>query len=378
MLQYSRYVGFDVHKESVVVSVAEQGIDEPRFYGEIPNTRRAVEKLVRKLSPHGEVIAFCYEAGPCGYGIYRQITGLGHDCVVVAPSLIPKKPGDRVKTDRRDSRSLAGLFRSGELTAVWVPDQEQEAKRDLTRAREDMKALGRQSRQRLGAFLLRHDRVYCGQSKWTQAHFRWLEGLKFERPIQQIVFQEYVDTVKYCQGRVASLEREMETALESWSLGPVVKALMALRGFKLVAAMTVIAELGDLSRFESPSDLMGYLGLVPSEHTSGSKRRQGGITKTGNGHVRRILVESAWSYRFPARKTAHLQRKAENSSEGVQAIAWKAQKRLCKRYRHLVGRNKLHVEACTAVARELAGFVWAIAREVLAERVGGVSALARA
>jgi len=279
-----------------------------------------------------------------------------------------------VKTDRRDCLSLARLFRSGELTAVWVPDEEQEAVRDLTRAREDMKAIERESRQRLGAFLLRHDRVYRGRSRWTQAHFRWLEGIKFGNPIQQIVFQEYVDTVKSHQQRVVALERQMASAVEDWSLGSVVRAIMALRGFQLVAAMTVVAELGDITRFESPSQLMGYLGLTPSENSTGGRKRQGGITKTGNGHVRRMLVEAAWNYRFPARKTAHLQRRAEQCSEEVQRIAWKAQKRLCGRFRHLMRRNKLSVEVTAAVARELSGFIWAIACEVMGRPTRVVSA----
>ena len=366
MLQYSKYVGLDVHKDSIVIGVAERSGEPPQFHGRIANTAEAVKRLVKKLSPHGEVVAFCYEAGPCGYGIYRQIVALGHECVVVAPSLIPKKAGDRVKTDRRDSLSLARLHRVGELTAVWVPDEEQEAIRDLTRAREDMKALERQSRQRLGGFLLRHDRIYQGKSKWTQAHLRWLETVKFKNPVQQIVFQEYVDMVKQCQKRVADLERQMQIAVEGWSLGPVVQALMALRGVKLVTALTVVAELGDISRFDSPPQLMAYLGLVPSENSTGLRPRRGRITKTGNGHVRRVLIEAAWSYRFPARKTAHLERHAQKCSQAVQAIAWEAQKRLCQRYRHLVlDRKKLTVVATTAVARELAGFIWAIACEVM-------------
>lgn len=374
MFDYNKYVGLDVHKETIAVATADGDGGEATFRGEIPNTPEAVGRLMKKLSPCGDVIAFCYEAGPCGYGIYRQITSQGHECAVVAPSLIPKKAGDRVKTDRRDCVTLARQHRAGELTAVWVPDEEQEAIRDLTRAREDFKALDRHSRQRLNAFLLRHNRVYPGKSKWTQAHFRWLELQKFDNPIQQIVLQEYIDTVKSCQKRVADLEREMETALQDWSLGPVVHALMALRGFQMVAAMTVVAEVGDFTRFKSPRQLMAYLGLVPSEHSSGAKQRRGGITKTGNGHVRRILVESAWSYRFPARKTAHLQRRAERASEAVQAIAWEAQKRLSKRYRHLAVRNKLKVQITTAIARELSGFIWAIACEVL--RKGNVAALA--
>lgn len=366
MREFSKYVGLDTHKETVAVAVGDAIGGKARYYGEIANTPEAIRKLVKKLCPDGEVISFCYEAGPCGYEIYRQISQLGHHCSVVAPSLIPTKPGERVKTDRRDSEKLSRLDRAGELTAVWVPDQEQEAMRDLTRAREDMKGLERITKQRLNAFLLRYGRIYeSGKSRWTQAHFRWMEGLKFDVTVQQIVFQEYVDAVKQAEARVAGLEKEMEKALEHWVLAPAVEALMALRGIKLITAMTVMAELGDITRFDSPRQLMSFLGLVPSEASSGQTRRQGGITKTGNSHVRRVLVESGWCYRFPARKTAHLQRRAEKCSDEVQAIAWKAQKRLCGRYTHLIGRGKLKVQVCTAVARELVGFIWAIACEVM-------------
>lgn len=368
-IQYNYYVGLDVHKDTIAVSIAESDGHKPRYYGEISNTQKAIEKLANKLSPYGEIIAFCYEAGPCGYGIYRQLTALGHDCIVVAPSLIPTKPGDRVKTDRRDSESLARLHRANELTAVWVPDNEQEAIRDLTRAREDMKHLERQSRQRLSAFLLRHGKNYdSGKSKWTLTYFRWLEHIKFDHPVQQIVFQEYIDSVKQQQERVKGLEKEMEKSLDGWVLSPVVEALMALRGCKLITAMTIMAELGDITRFDSPRQLMGYLGLVPSEYSSGKSTRRGGITKTGNGHVRRVLTESAWCYRFPARKTAHLQRRAEATSEAVQAIAWKAQKRLCGRYRYLIDRGLLKVKVSTAIAREMTGFIWAIACEVMGKK----------
>lgn len=370
MKEFSKYVGLDTHKETIAVAIADAMGGKERYYGEIANTPKAVNKLVKKLCPDGEIISFCYEAGPCGYGIYRQITELGHHCSVVAPSLIPTKPGDRVKTDRRDCEGLSRLDRAGELTPVWVPDEEQEAMRDLTRAREDMKALERMTKQRLNAFLLRYGQIYAkGKSRWTQAHFRWLEGIKFDVAIKQIVFQEYVEAVKQCQTRVADLVTEMEKALKHWDLAPVVEALMALRGIKLVSAMTIMAELGDITRFDSPRQLMSFLGLVPSEYSSGSKTLRGGITKTGNGHVRRILIESGWSYRYPARKTAHLQRSAEKSSEEVQSIAWKAQKRLCGRYDHLLGRGKLKVQVCTAVARELVGFIWAIACEVMNKHV---------
>jgi transposase len=366
MKEFSKYVGLDTHKETIAVAVADALGGKARYYGEIANTPEAIRKLVKNLCPDGEVLSFCYEAGPCGYEVYRQISQLGHHCSVVAPSLIPVKPGERVKTDRRDSEKLCRLDRAGELTPVWVPDQEQEAMRDLTRAREDMKGLERITKQRLNAFLLRYGRMYeSGKIRWTQAHFRWMEGLKFDVTVQQIVFQEYVDAVKQAEARVAGLEKEMEKALEYWVLAPVVEALMALRGIKLITAMTVMAELGDITRFDSPRQLMSFLGLVPSEASSGLTRRRGGITKTGNSHVRRVLVEAGWCYRFPARKTAYLQRRAEKCSEAVQAIAWKAQKRLCGRYTHLLERGKLKVQVCTAVARELVGFIWAIACEVM-------------
>ena len=366
MTEFSAYVGLDVHKDTIAVAVALPGREEPEYRGEIKNQRKSLLRLIRSLSPHGEVVSFCYEAGPCGYGVYREIIETGHHCEVVAPSLIPRRAGERVKTDRRDAVKLARLHRSGELTAVWVPGEEQEAMRDLTRAREDMKAIELKARQRLGAFLLRHGRVYrAGKSRWTQQHFRWLEEQKFEHPMQQVVFQEYVDTVTEARRRVVGLEGQMREALERWSLRPVVEGLMALRGVDVVTAMTVLAEVGDLTRFDSPRELMSFLGLVPSEHSSGGRRRQGGITKTGNGHVRRVLVEAAWSYRFPARKTRHLRCKASAAPPAVQAMAWAAQKRLCARYLHLFHAGKVKCQVTTAVARELVGFIWAIACEVM-------------
>lgn len=367
----SIYVGLDVHKESIAVAIARLGRGEPEYYGEITNREEAVRKLVKKLSADGEVVNFCYEAGPCGYGLYRQLIGLGHDCEVVAPSLIPCKAGERLKTDRRDALHLARLHRSGELTAVWVPDQEQEAIRDLTRAREDMKSLELKARQRLGAFLLRHGRVYRGgKSRWTQMHWRWLESLTFASPVQQIVLQEYMDAVKSAQRRVAALAKQMELSLQTWSLRPVAEALMALRGVSLITAMTVLAELGDITRFDNPRQLMAYLGLVPSEHSSGGTRRQGSITRTGNGHVRRVLVEAAWNYRFAARKTGAIARRAEQTSERVQDMAWEAQKRLCERYRALIAAGKEKNRVTTAVARELSGFIWAIACEAMGKAHG--------
>lgn len=355
-----KYVGLDVHKETIAVSVAEPDGGEVRFLGEVTNTPDSVTKLVKRLRKEGMRLSFCYEAGPCGYGLHRQLLDLGQDCQVVAPSLIPKKPGDRVKTDRRDSLNLARLHRAGELTAVWVPDGAQEALRDLTRAREDMKHIQRQAKQRLLGFLLRHGKRFGGKDNWTQAHFRWFEEVKFEQPVQQIVFQEYVDSVQAMTRRVAAFDEQMESAARDSVFWPVIEGLMALRGVKLITATTIVAEIGDLRRFATAPQLMAYLGVVPSEHSSGESKSRGGITKTGNGHVRRVLVESAWQYRYPARKTAVLQRRAERASEQVQEIAWKAQKRLCARYRLLEARGKLKVQVCIAIARELAGFIWAI------------------
>ena len=360
MDKFSKFVGMDVHKATIAVAVAEADGGELRYLGEIENTPEALVKLVRQLRKGDAKLSFCYEAGCCGYGIHRQLTEMGWDCQVVAPSLIPRKAGDRVKTDRRDSMMLARLHRAGELTSVWVPDDAQEGLRDLTRAREDMKEMQKKAKQLLSAFLLRYGHSFAGKSNWTQAHFRWLETIKFTQPTQQIVFQEYVDTVKVLSKRVAVFEKHLASVTAQSIFWPVIEGLMALRGVSLITAATIVAELGDLRRFPSAPQLMAYLGVVPSEHSSGANKSRGGITKTGNGHVRRVLVEAAWTYRHPARKTAHLERRAERASDEVQEIAWKAQTRLCARYRVMNARGKLKVQTCTAVARELAGFIWAI------------------
>jgi transposase len=367
--RHAAYVGLDVHKETIAVAVAEPGRTEPVYRGEIANKPKSIEKLIGKLSEayDGGLLQFCYEAGPCGYVLYRQIIASGHDCQVVAPSRIPKTAGERIKTDRRDALKLARLLRSGDLTAVWVPDRDQEMMRDLSRARDDMKGQERKARQQLNAFVLRHGHHWPrGKSRWTQAHYNWLESLRFERPWQQVVLQEYIDATKAASARVAQLSDHMMQALPEWSLAPVVNSLIALRGIDKLAAVVLLAELGDISRFDSPRELMAFLGLVPSEHTSGARRRQGGITLTGNGHARRMLVESAWSYRFPARQTMHLKRKAVNASEPAKRIAWKAQVRLCGRYRTLTRAGKNTKVVCVAIARELAGFIWDIVRQHMA------------
>jgi len=363
--RYRAYVGLDVHKETIAVAVAEPGRGEPVYRGEMANKPRAVAKLLSKLTEayDAEQLLFCYEAGPCGYVLYRQILSSGHDCQVVAPSLIPKRPGERIKTDRRDALKLARLLRSGDLTAVWVPGLEQEMMRDLSRARDDMKAQERKTRQQLNAFLLRHGHHWpAGKTRWTPTHENWLAALKMEHPWQQIALQEYIDAERAAGQRVTQLTDHLMRALSEWSLAPVVDSLVALRGVDKLSAIILLAELGDISRFDSPKQLMAFLGLVPSEHSSGGSRRQGAITLTGNSHARRILVESAWSYRFPARQTKHLKSKAVNASQEAKQIAWKAQTRLCGRYRTLTRAGKNTKLVCVAIARELAGFIWDIVR----------------
>ena len=363
---YGAYVGLDVHKETISVAVALAGREEPQWRGEMAHTVKAVGKLIERLSKEfdGQVLLFCYEAGPCGYGLYRQILEAGHECEVVAPSLIPTKSGERVKTDRRDALKLARYLRAGDLTAVWVPDEEQEAVRDLCRARGDMKSQERKAQQQLNAFVLRHGHHWPARKKrWTAAHFNWMEELTFAHDWQQVVLQEYIEAVKAASARVADMMAQMERVLPQWRLASVVHSLMALRGIDKLSAMTLLAELGDISRFQSPRQLMAYLGLVPGEHSSGARRRLGAITLTGNRHARRTLIESAWSYRFAPRQTAHLKRKAANASQQAKAIGWRAQKRLCGRYRTLTQGGKNTKLVCVAIARELVGFVWDIVRQ---------------
>ena len=323
-----------------------------------------MRRLVQRLSSGGRRLKFCYEAGPCGYGLYRLLVRLGQAVTVVAPSLIPRSAGERVKTDRRDAVSLARLDRRGDLTAVWVPGEDHEAVRDLSRAREDLKSVDKQLRQRLNAFLLRHGKVYEGRQRWTQAHFRWLERQRFASPHQQIVFEEYIEGVRQARARTANLEQRLREAIEGWSLGETATALTALRGIDQIASMTVVAELGDITRFSRPPELMSFVGMTPSEASSGSRRRQGRLTKAGNAHVRRMLIECAWGYRFPARKTAAIQRRAEKSSPQVQALAWQAQQRLCGKFRRMAARGKPSTVIVVAIARELLGFIWAITSEV--------------
>jgi transposase len=358
------YVGLDVHKDSIVVAVASGGLrGEVREYGRIANTATALDRLLKKLGGDGTTLRFCYEAGPCGYGIQRRLSSQGHDCIVVAPSLIPKRAGDRVKTDRRDATTLARLHRAGELTAVWVPDAGHEAMRDLVRARLDAVHALRRARQQLSGFLLRQGCHY-GRPAWTKLHRRWLAGLKFEQAVHHLVLEDYILAVEAAATRRDRLTAQIEAMLPDWTLAPVVAALQTMRGMAMINAATLIAELGDLSRFANPRHLMAYLGLVPSEHSSGASVRRGGLTKTGNSAARRLLIEAAWCYRFPARVSRELLLRQENQPKPIREIAWKGQVRLCARYRRLARTGKPANVVTAAIARELTGFIWAIARHV--------------
>src|SRR3954447_9437092 len=358
-------VGLDTHRAKTAVAGAEPGRSgEVRFRGGIADRPEAVRQRLERLAEKHGRLRVCYEPGPCGYGLHRQIIALGHDCTVVAPSLIPRKPGERVRTNRRDALTLARLHRAGELTPVWIPDPTHEAMRDLVRARTAATEAVRRARQQLQGFLLRHGRVFAGRKTWSPAHRRWLAGLRFEHPAQQIVLQEQIDAIDEAERRRDRPEAQIRELARDWSLAPVVAALQAMRGVALLSAVVLVAEVGDFRRFANPRQLMAWLGLVPSEHSSGSKVERGGITKAGNGRARRVLVEGAWSYRFPARVTGELQARLEGVPDGARAVAWKAQLRLCARYRRLVAAGKNANLVTTAIAREMAAFAWAIACRV--------------
>ncbi|MGE3403889.1 MAG: IS110 family transposase [Vicinamibacterales bacterium] len=359
------YVGLDVHKDSIAVAHAAGGrADPPVFVGAIGGRQADLDQLLRRLQGKAASLQFAYEAGPSGYRWYRYLTAKGFACQVIAPSLIPRKPGDKVKTDRRDAVTLARWLRSGDLTPVYVPSVEDEAIRDLCRARDAARVTQKDAKLRLKAFLLRQGLHYVGRADWNAAHKRFLAKVVCPTPTQQIVFQESLRAVDEQVDRRTRLEAELRDALPGWRLAPVVAALQALRGVQWLVAVTVVAELGDLTRFENPRQLAAYVGLIPSEYSSGSTRRQGGITKAGNGRARRALIEAAWAYRYPAKVSAHIQQRIDTLPTPLQDIGWKAQVRLCTRFRRLVARGKHPNVAVTAIARELLAFMWAIARAV--------------
>lgn len=360
-----KFIGMDVHKKSITIAIAEEGSrDSARIYGTINNDLDELDKFCRKMVSTASELRFVYEAGPCGYGIYRHLTGKGFDCMVTAPSMIPRKSGDRIKTDHRDAKMLARLHRAGELTAVYVPDPQDEAMRDLSRAREDAVIAGRKAKQRLNAFLLRHGMIYSGKTRWSKAHFNWLADIAMPHPAQQIAFQEYIDALHESLKRIDRLTEQIRQMAPDWRLAPVVGVLQAARGVSLIVAVTVLAEIGDLTRFRHPGELMAYLGLVPSVHASGGTAKRGGITKAGNAHARKALIEAAWSYRLQPRVSRVILKRHENVSDAARQIAWKAQQRLCARFKRLRAKGKPTQVVVTAIARELSAFLWAIAKQM--------------
>ena len=361
--QSIKYVGLDVHAETVAVAIAREGGDVSS-YGTIPAHSHAMDRLHKKLTADGAQVRYVYEAGPTGFWLARHLRRLKITCELVSPSLVPKKSGDRVKTDRRDALALARLYRAGELSFVHVPDEADEAIRDLVRTRlravEDL----RRCRQRIKGFLLRYGRRYDGRSAWTGEHLNYLSRQKFAHPGQQIAFEELLNAVQDPAQRIERLTKVIEAQVELWSRRPLVQALMCLRGMALLNAATWVCEIGDFTRFTHPSQLMSYIGITPSEASSGPKRRLGSITKTGNEACRRAIIEAAWQYRLPARVTPHIRKRHHGQPKAVIDLAWKAQTRLCERYQTLIRHRKKTVVVVTAIGRELVGFLWAIAREI--------------
>ncbi|MEM7388420.1 MAG: IS110 family transposase [Pseudomonadota bacterium] len=374
------FIGLDTHKEfNEVAYIEEHRGAQPVHLGRIPSSKVAVQKLVRQFESKypGATLHFVYEAGPCGYWIYRLITSLGHCCYVVAPSLIPKKPGEKIKTDKRDALKLAKLLKSEDLTPIYVPEPEDEAVRDLSRAREvAMKDL-KDAKYQLKALLLRNNINYKGTANWSQKHLRWLTELVLPHPAQHIVLQEFLQTITERISRLERLDNELTHHVHQWRYYPVVKAIQAMRGVRLLVATGVVAELGDLSRFDHPRKLMSYLGLVPSEHSSGGKRHIGAITKCGNGRARRLLVEGAHTYRYAANISTDMQKRQEGLPKNIIDIAWKAQLRLCKRYKKMIAKGKHYNLVVTAIAREMIAYIWAIAKEVVLTPVNTKLRLAR-
>ncbi|WP_175982007.1 IS110 family transposase [Burkholderia sp. BCC1630] len=355
------YVGLDVHKESITIAYAV-GMGDVELLGRIGTAKGDIDRLCKRLHSKGRRVHVVYEAGPCGYGLYRQLVAEGFECMVCAPSLIPKKPGERVKTDRRDSIKLARALRAGDLSAVHVPGIEDEAFRDLARAWVSAKDDLKQARQRLKSFLLSHGVRYPGKADWGSSYRRWVSQHSFSNDWQQLAFEEHRRTLGDRMAQCERLEAALRDSVVNWRFYPAVLGLQAMRGVQFTTAVGMLAEVGDLSRFEHPRQLMAWLGVTPSEHSSGDKRRQGGITKTGNSYARKLLIEAAWSYRHQARVSENIGRRHPGLPKPIIDRAWDAQLRLCRRYRKLAARGKNANTAVVAVARELAGFIWDITR----------------
>jgi len=363
MIKHSINIGLDVHKDNIAVAVARASGDSQSL-GMIPNTPESIRRLMRKYGPFDQ-LGVCYEAGPCGYVIHRQLTRMGIDCLVAAPSLIPRKPGDRIKTDRRDAQKLARLLRSGDLTPVWVPSMAHEALRDLSRSCHQSRQDLTRVRHRISKMLLRH-----GVSRpekmntWTLRHRDWLNTVHFPQHSQEIVYRELLFQMDQSKDRVERLAKELEQEAAESPFASLIAAWQCLRGVALISSAGFAAEFGDMRRFDNPRQMMSYVGMVASEHSSGAVVRRGSITKVGNTYVRHLLVQDAWHYRHPPTISAALHRRQDNQPDIVKEIAWKAQCRLHKRYWRLIGRGKPQQKAVVAVARELLGFLWAIAQEV--------------
>jgi len=355
-----RYVGMDVHKDFIVMSVAETGHAEAKHLATLPNDSNKVIKQLKKLSADLSLLRICYEAGPTGFGLSRRLKTEGIDCIVVAPSLVPQKSGMRIKTDRKDSLKLAHYLRSGDLTEVWVPDEQTEALRDLERTRDDAKNAERTARHQLSKFLLRNDRAYHNGREWTAKHMIWVRQQKFADACRQCVMDDYVRAVEDATARVKQLMQHIEKFVAGHALHPLVRALMAFRGIQILSATVIAAELGDLRRFKTARQLMAFLGLVPSESSSGNSVKRGSVTKTGNGHVRRILIEAVQHYRHRPGRSAALRKRQEGISKEVRDISWEAQQRLCSRLTHFTNSGKPRNKAIVALARELAGFIWSL------------------
>ena len=355
------YVGLDVHKESITAAYA-LGAGEVEVLGKTGTSKTDIDRLCKRLQSKARHICIVYEAGPCGYGLYRQLVQKGFDCMVCAPSLIPKKPGERVKTDRRDAVKLVRSLRAGDLSRVYVPTVDDEAFRDLARAWVSAKDDLKRARQRLKGSLLLHGVGYTGRADWGPSHRRWLSEFAFESAWQQLAFEEHRRTIEDRLAQCGRLEAALREAVPNWRFYPAVLGLQTMRGVQFTTAVCMLAELGDLSRFEHPRQLMAWLGVTPSEHSSGEKRRQGSITKNGNAYARKLLVEAAWSYQHQARVSPEIQRRHEGIPKPIVDRAWDAQVRLCRRYRKLVARGKQKNIAVVAVARELSGFIWDISR----------------